>query len=236
MDRDKLDQFTAFVQAQPVSIIPNPHWEYDAVEDRIMSQIDGAQGAFHLNPWTQLLLDVRIYFKHTYDAFKSEAQVLCVREEDATKLYDQQIPRLPKTYAIGDLNVVVFVLPQTNSFHVTSIGEGFWQTYIVNQGIHPVARIHSHHILDPYQSSTDYASLNSNTLEMVIGQIYDEPLAICYWLDVRSTDTKNNVWVGIQSQLEKTHFAIRKIPCGGGKINKTPDFGTLGATAGKRDI
>lgn len=234
MNQEQLALFNAFVKEQPVEIIPNPYWTYQSEQDQVISHIKGAEGSLDISLWEPLLRDVREYFKHTYDAFSSEAQVLCVNEDDAEKLHNLHMPSLSKTYRIGDINVVVFVLPQHNSFHVTSVGESFWQRFIVGQDIHPVARIHSHHILDPYQSATDYASLNSNTLEMVIGQIYDDALSICYWLDVRSTLTKNNVWVAIQSLLDETQFAIRKIPCGDIAQSDTNN-GTLGTTAGKRE-
>ena len=37
---------------------------------------------------------------------------------------------------------------------------------------------------------TDYSTLNSGTLEMVLGKIFEEPLYLCYWLDVPGTDIK----------------------------------------------
>lgn len=213
MEQAKLDAFKAFVDAQPVVTIPNPNWSFDSVNDRIISAIGETEKVFDIGDWSTLLTDVRTYFRHVYDAFKSEAQVVCIAEKDAEILYELQMPRLPRTYLIQGVSTVVFVLPQKNSFHITNIGEEFWQNKIVANGIHPLARIHSHHILDPYQSPTDYATLNSNTLELVIGHIYAEPLAIGYWLDVRNTLTKENVWEATQSLLDNT-FTSRKIPSG----------------------
>ena len=212
MDKKKLEQFNAFVQSLPITLVKNPYWAFDDDEKQILSHIKGGDDRFNISEWYELLLDVRTYFRHVFDAFESEAQVLCVAIEDAPKLRDEQIPSLPNTYFIGEQEIAIFVLPQYNTFGITQVSESFWQSKIIGQGIHPIARIHSHHILDPYQSATDYASLNSNTLELVIGRIYGENLSIGYWLDVRSTDTKDNVWVAIENH--QNEFDIRQIDCG----------------------
>lgn len=211
MDDKKLEQFNAFVQGLPIKLVKNPHWAFDEDSKQILNHIKGGDEQFNIAEWYDILADVRTYFRHVFDGFKSEAQVLCVAIEDAHKLHSEHIPSLPKTYFVGEQEITIFVLPQQNTFGITIVSESFWQSKIIGQDIHPVARIHSHHILDPYQSATDYASLNSNTLELVIGRIYDEPLSIGYWLDVRSTDTKDNVWVAIEKASD---FEIRQIDCG----------------------
>lgn len=212
MDDKKMEQFNAFVQSLPITLVKNPYWAFDDDNKQILNHIKGGDEQFNIAEWRDILVDVRTYFRHVFDGFDSEAQVLCVAIEDADKLHQEQIPSFPKTYFVGEQEIVIFVLPQYNTFGITTVSESFWQTKIIGQDIHPVARIHSHHILDPYQSATDYASLNSNTLELVIGRIYGEFLSIGYWLDVRSTDTKDNVWVAIED--DSLDFEIRQIDCG----------------------
>lgn len=212
MNDKKLEQFNAFVQSLPVTLVKNPYWAFDEDNKQILSHIKGGDEQFDIAVWYDILVDVRTYFRHVFDGFESEAQVLCVAIEDADKLHAEQIPSFPQTYFVGEQEIAIFVLPQYNTFGITTVSESFWQAKIIGQDIHPVARIHSHHILDPYQSATDYASLNSNTLELVIGRIYGELLSVGYWLDVRSTDTKDNVWVAIEKELRD--FEIRQIDCG----------------------
>lgn len=224
MDQAKLEQFKSFVQARPITKITNPFWEYDSESDGIVSKVDGTNKDFDIREWSEVLLAVRTYFVQVYTAFGSEAQVLCLTREDAKKLYPHQIPHLPGYFTVGGQDLIIFVLPQSNSFHITNIDEAFWQTAIIAQGIHPVARIHSHHILDPYQSPTDYATLNSNTLEIVLGHIYAKPLHIGYWLDVRGTEIKTNVWTALQSDTPAA-FDIQKIPCGNIRKQASPKLG-----------
>lgn len=223
MSQNKLDLFNQFVQGIPAKTIENPYWKLDETSKTIQSLIPNTSKEFDVSEWAEILGAIRIYFRNVYDAFGSEAQVLCIDKKDAHHFYKSQIPHLPGYYVLGDIEIMIFVLPQHNSFHITNVSEAFWQTDIVAKGITPVARIHSHHILDPYQSPTDYASLNSNTLEMVLGHIYDDLLDVGYWLDVQNTNAKDNVWVA--TELPKEHdyipstFTIREIPCG--NLNKT---------------
>ena len=55
-------------------------------------------------------------------------------------------------------------------------------------------RIHTHHVLPAYQSTTDWSSLNSGSLEVVVGKIYDRIPELAFWLDVRGTENKNFVF------------------------------------------
>ena len=94
---------------------------------------------------------------------------------------------------IWPFEVTVLVLPQDNSMGNTVLSEAFWQDRIIGQNIRPVARIHSHHIFDAYQSMTDYSTLNSGTLEIVIGKIMNAKLSLCYWLDVPGRSEERRV-------------------------------------------
>lgn len=145
--------------------------------------------AFDLTTSVPTLKRVRDFFRRFYESFHSEAQVLCVTPEDGRKLNKTGIPVLTEGM-IGPFEVWVMVLPQDNHMGTSVIGENFWQTFIVGAGIRPVLRIHSHHVLEPYQSAIDYSTLNSGTLEMVLGKIFEDKLYLCYWLDVPGTDTK----------------------------------------------
>lgn len=142
---------------------------------------------------------VREFFRRYYESFHSESQVLCVTPKDGEKLLGIGVPKLGEG-CIGPFEVFVMVLPQDNSGGNSVISEVFWQNNIVGNDIVPVARIHSHHILAPYQSMTDYSTLNSGTLEMVIGRIMNEELNVCYWLDVPGTDTKAQTFIAMETQ------------------------------------
>lgn len=142
---------------------------------------------------------VREFFRRYHESFHSESQVLCVTPADGDKLIGIGIPKLGEG-CIGPFEVYVMVLPQDNSGGNSVISEVFWQDNIVAKNIVPVARIHSHHILEPYQSVTDYSTLNSGTLEMVIGKIRNEELNVCYWLDVPGTDTKAETFLAKEKE------------------------------------
>ena len=43
--------------------------------------------------------------------------------------------------------------------------------------------------------------MNSGTLEVVLGKIYDDDYKIAYWLDERGKETKDNVWSGNYSNV-----------------------------------
>lgn len=139
------------------------------------------------------LLPVLIkYFKLNYDSFQSESQVLILTKDDYEKLTNKAIPELD--YEDREvLGLHILVLPQVNTFGNTSVSESYWQNEIVKNGITPLMRVHTHHILHAYQSSTDWSTLNSGTLEVVVGNIYKDP-EIAYWLDVRGTDNKDTVF------------------------------------------
>lgn len=176
---------------------PNPHWEFleeSEAHGRPAVVVRGTYETCFIEPLdnigtTQTLRKVREFFRRFYESFGSEAQVLCVTYNDAAKLENIGVPVLAEG-RIGITPIKVMVLPQDNHMGTSVISERFWQERIVGMDIVPVARIHSHHVLDPYQSTTDYSTLNSGTLEMVIGHIFERSLSVCYWLDVPGTDIK----------------------------------------------
>lgn len=180
----------AYFKSMPKKEKRNPYWkiEGNGVRRREVPHL--------FTPVTclPLLEAVRTYFRNVYESFGTEAQVLCVHVTDAPKLEAAGIPVLGDTMVFDGIPVKVFVLPQYNTPVNSIVSDDFWQNQIAGNGITPVARIHSHHILDAYQSSTDYSTLNSNTLELVMGRINEERFHIAWWLDCHGTDTKSRVW------------------------------------------
>ena len=180
----------------------NPYWEFDDESKHINAVLYNKKiyKLFDLEESKSTLQKVREFFRRYYESFHSEAQVLCVIPKDGEKLASIGVPVLTQGQ-IGPFEVTVMVLPQDNHAGTSVISEWFWQYRIINAGIKPVVRIHSHHILDPYQSMTDYSTLNSGTLEMVIGRIDKEELYVCYWLDVPGTDNKSYTCIACENKL-----------------------------------
>lgn len=196
MSREAL---AAMIAAKQAVYKENPYWVFQ--DDKIKHR-NGV--TFDIYQYQTLFDTVKTYFKTVFDSFQTEAQVLVVSSEDYEKLVDFALPTIP-THLKG---YVVVVLPQENTWGNTSVSEVFWQTKIVDQDIAPLMRIHSHHTLNAYQSSTDWSSLNSGTLEVVLGKIYDDEYRLAYWLDERGKDTKEHVWTSTYSSEPE------KIPSG----------------------
>ncbi len=206
------EQAIAYFRQMPKKKQENPHWSFSEENGVVTKQGD----PLALELCTELLKTVRGYFRAVYDSFHTEAQVLVVTEEDAEKLRALCLPTLGRFFfQYGTAEV--FVLPQTNTPVNSIISEAFWQTKIVENQIVPLARIHSHTVVDAYQSATDYSTLNSNSLEMVLGRIDKEPLFVAYWLDEHGKDTKRNVYQALQQGEKK--FLIHKIKSGYGDEN-----------------
>lgn len=180
----------------------NPHWQQ---KDGYIADVRRGE-IFDVRDYDTLLLGVKEFFKSYYDSFKAESQVVVVTSEDKAKFRNKYLPEI-HIDDIDDLHVIV--LPQENVWGNTVVSEAYWQNELVAQGITPVFRIHSHHVLEAYQSSTDWSSLNSGTMEMVLGHIYDEQHHIAYWLDVRGTNNKDTVYRTVDNG-----DTINIVPCG----------------------
>lgn len=200
------EEMAAYFKSMPSKKKANPYWKFDKKLPGISALAGGVDVPFGLQESKLLLIKIRELFRRYYESFHSEAQVLCVTKEDHQKLVDIGVPMLAAGN-IGPFGVQVAVLPQDNHMGTSVISERFWQERIIGMGITPVCRIHSHHILDPYQSITDYSTLNSGTLEMVIGKIFEDGLNICYWLDVPGTDTKAQTFLA--KEKGDGTFAVR---------------------------
>ena len=185
------EEMAAYFRAMPKKKRENPYWGYEEETNRILDR--KGDGLLNLDLSANLFRIVRKFFRLYYESFHSEAQVLFVTPSDGVNLMDKGMPFLGRGI-LGSYPVMVLVPPQDNHVGTSVISEAFWQTYIVDAGIVPVARMHSHHIMAPYQSATDYASLNSGTLELVMGWIDKEPLNLCVWLDVPGTDQKRHTF------------------------------------------
>ena len=124
------------------------------------------------------------------------------------------MPYIEDMWDVMGFRMGMFVLPQMNTPGSSVISEAFWQKYIVEKGIVPIMRIHSHHMLNAYQSQTDYSTLNSGTLEIVMGRIMEKGLRFAYWLDEHGKDTKGYVFQA--EECPDGHMAIYNLPGGNG--------------------
>ncbi len=199
------EEMAEYFRSMPSKKRENPYWIFENDPPEIKSRIHMMSPGAELKPLNlkvskPLLITVREFFRRYCESFHTEAQVLCVTPDDGVKLAGMGIPKLAEGQ-IGSFEVAVMVLPQDNSMGNTVVSEWFWQAKIVDAGIVPVARIHSHHILEPYQSNTDYSTLNSGTLEMVMGKIYEEKFYLCYWLDVPGTDIKAQTFLAQENDF-----------------------------------
>lgn len=159
----------------PEIVQTNPYWNFH--DEQIWSRSNGLLTDSNVIRQLPFLPIIRDYFKFVYDHFGTEAQVVVVKASQAGKL-SKLLPRLPSP----DSDFVLVVLPQTNTEVNSIVPEDIWQKYIVQAGIVPFTRIHSHHVFHAYQSQTDHDTLNSGSLEIVIGDLNTNPKA-CLWLD-----------------------------------------------------
>lgn len=191
------EDLISFIRSRQPTEKVNPYWSYDeqVIDNHTNKPLD-------LLAYEDVLYTAQNYFNLVWESFNTEAQVLVLTDESAQVL-DSQIT-LPKL-ELEDPEFHVYVLPQTNTWSNTSISETFWQKYIIGNNIIPFMRIHSHHILDAYQSQTDWSTLNSSTLEVVIGHVTTEPM-YAFWLDEYNKDTKDNVF-----QCEHVYSTPNKI-------------------------
>ena len=185
MMTDKLDLMKAMLGDVTPEFADNPHW--DMHDGAIVHR--GTQECMDLTVLKEILTPIQSYFKAVFEGFNSEAQVLVVTPEDYEVLKPLHMPEI-----LVNSSYKVLVLPQQNTWGNTIISESFWQKEIVGAGLTPLMRIHSHHVLDAYQSNTDWSTLNSGTLEVVIGKVFQDVPQIAYWLDVRGTNNKDNVF------------------------------------------
>lgn len=191
---DKMEKARAYFASMPKKSRPNPYWVYDWDTDKIRSKLTGE--AFDPTRIRSVLYGVRAYFRNVFESFGTEAQVLIVHKNNASFLKAQGIPVLDNGIIpeFAGYPITVMVLPQWNTPCNSVLSESFYQRMIRERQITPIARIHSHHRLDAYQSATDYNTLNSGTLELVLGHIQEDAFQLAYWLDTPGEQTKDKVW------------------------------------------
>ena len=90
------------------------------------------------------------------------------------------------------------ILPQYNTSANTIVDDTYWYQTVKSV---PIMRIHSHHILDAYQSKTDYDGLNSGTLEVVFGHVNTDVIDVAYWLTQFSDPA-------VKGSVFKTQFSL----------------------------
>lgn len=181
IDKGKLSLLKALSKSIPEVRRENPYWVFE--DGEIRHRKTGKKLELTDLPFIPA---VALFFKKVYQRDQTEAQVVVVDKKDQDKL-------LPKTSYVEVAGYLVVILPQSNTLTNSMVSEEVWQKNIVDQGIVPVVRIHSHHIFDAYQSKTDFSSLNSGSLEIVLGNLLDHPQA-AYWLDEKGKDTKKHVF------------------------------------------
>lgn len=162
----------SFAELFPETPFENPYW-------MLSGRIQGTNGAdFKPEDFKNELIEIRKWFRDVYRSTRSEAQCFIV-ERDKELTFEGA-----RVVAISDKYDMV-VPPQTNTPTRTSIDETWWHEHGFRKPI--VARVHSHHILDAYQSETDYTYLNAGLLEIVLGRIDHKNLRVAYWLDDMKT-------------------------------------------------
>lgn len=167
-----------FLSTVPKAHRENKDWQLDQKNQQLYYQGQ----LFDLAIFHDLLTPVVYYFREWQKMNNLEAQVLVVSAKDYTRYYQAfPILPLPKETAYR-----VVILPQLNTHVNSHIEDAYW--YHTVKG-NPILRIHSHHSFDAYQSHTDHDSLNSGTLEMVIGHIEQPMVSVAYWLTRYSDPT-----------------------------------------------
>lgn len=159
--------------------MPKTFWQFDQEQGRIC-HADGQELKMADLHFLKAVLN---YFRLIYRLYQTEAQVVIFKAADKNKL-DPALPRLD----LKDPELVGIIPPQVNSLVNSQIAESLWQKEFAAKGLLPYARVHSHHCFNAYQSKTDFASLQSGSLEIVLGQIQNQG-EFCYWLADRTDPT-----------------------------------------------
>lgn len=176
----------SFADLFPEVPFKNPYWT-------LSGRIQGENGAdFKPEDFTTELVEIRKWFRDVYRSTRSEAQCFIVERVKELTFEGARVVTISDKYDM-------VIPPQTNTPTRTSIDESWWNRHGVHKPI--VARVHSHHIMDAYQSETDYKYLNAGLLEIVIGRIDHKDLRVAYWLD--DTKTGRNKVTQVTIPLEK---------------------------------
>lgn len=175
-----VDLFKSFVESIPLKHKETQRWSF--IENQIIDNVKHAP--FNHVDYLTLFETVLDYFQEWNKFGNLESQVLIVTKDDYEKYYTV-FPIIP-----NNSEFIIVVLPQINTMANTIVDENYWHTTVKGE---PVMRIHSHHVLDAYQSATDYASLNSGTLEVVLGRVDTHQPMIAYWLSRHSNPNSKDI-------------------------------------------
>lgn len=152
----------------------NPYWSLETVDILDWPTVTIKAHGINREHLLTTLKAIRVYFKSIYQAYGSEAQVVIVPKDHPTTL-----PEMPSD---KPLPYKVVIPTQQNTAVITMANEQEWHQNFTPPHF-PIARVHSHHMMAPYQSQTDYDSLNSGSLEIVLGYLWDEgSMHLAYWL------------------------------------------------------
>lgn len=186
-DEKRFQKILQHKTAQEKESIPqNPYWGMK--DGKIFDLANNVEFSPYSRSW-DLIKVIKSYFKETYNALHTEVQVLILNDADYQKIRYLTLPQLTLPHPWNTV-VRCVIPPQMNTEASTVIPEQWWYQHITKNNIYPLMRVHSHHVLPAYQSKVDRTSLNSGTLEIVLGKIYDEIPEIEYWLDIKGTDNK----------------------------------------------
>ena len=175
-----MDLFKSFVESIPLKHKETQRWSL--MDNQIIDNVK--QKPFNHMDYLTLFETVLEYFQEWNKFGNLESQVLIVTKEDY-EMYYKVFPIIP-----NNSEFIIVVLPQINTMANTIVDENYWHTTVKGE---PVMHIHSHHILDAYQSATDYASLNSGTLEVVLGRVDSHHPMIAYWLSRHSNPHSKDI-------------------------------------------
>ena len=181
-----VNPFQEFVQA-----IPETHKESKKWSLTSLGMFDNGH-PIDFDEYLPMFRVIAKYFREWQKMANLEAQVLIVTNDDYVQHYGQ-FPILPYD---GDLKIVI--LPQYNTSANTIVDDTYWYQTVKSV---PIMRIHSHHILDAYQSKTDYDGLNSGTLEVVFGHVDTDVIDVAYWLTQFSDPA-------VKGSVFKTKFSL----------------------------
>ena len=169
-----MNKFAELIKNTPVTHKETKRW---SIVDGII--YDGDK-VLNLDIFHKELVAFSKYFREWQRCANMEAQALVVTNEDYEKYYSHfAIIPIESEYKI-------VILPQYNTPTNTIVDENYWHKAVKGQ---IVMRVHSHHILHAYQSGTDYNSLNSGTLEVVLGKVHEDINEVAYWLTRHSDET-----------------------------------------------
>lgn len=206
-------QLAAFFDTlAPFEAPVNPYWQFvdEEVNGNRQRYIVPKEGnplmdSFDIEALRPLIKLLQTFFASVFEKYGTECQVFLLNEHDAA-IFDPMCDKIKSPIK----GVHIFFPPQEISPANTIVDEEYWHRELTQKGIIPLMRVHSHHMLDAYQSLTDWNSLNANTFEMVLGDVFNDNCAIAYWMDKTGTDAKDVSWTTrLGADTTDMHIRVR---------------------------